>query len=85
MYLPLLRVQLKPILRGHLRKKIERRVKNLSNDAHATFLFFVVVFFLFFFLLIFFIKTYVVGTHLNCNDKSVQFKWVLITYACIKV
>ena len=33
-----------------------------------------------FFFLIFFIKTYVVGTHLNCIDKSMQFKWVPTTY-----
>ena len=32
-----------------------------------------------FVLLIFFIKACVVGTHLNCTDKSVQFKWVPIT------
>ena len=33
--------------------------------------------------LIFFIKAYmyVVGTHLNCIDKSMQFKWVPTTYA----
>ena len=36
------------------------------------------------FFLIFFIKTYVVGTHLNCMDKSMQFKWVPTTYAFIK-
>ena len=34
--------------------------------------------------LIFFIKAYVVGTHLNCIDKSMQFKWVPTTYALIK-
>ena len=28
------------------------------------------------FFLILFIKAYVVGTHLNCIDKSMQFKWV---------
>ena len=32
----------------------------------------------------FFIKAYVVGTHLNCIDLSMQFKWVLTTYAFIK-
>ena len=37
-----------------------------------------------FFFLIFFIKVYVVGTHLNCIDKSMQFKWVHTTYAFIK-
>ena len=31
--------------------------------------------------LIFFIKAYVVGTHLNYIDKSMQFKWVPTTYA----
>ena len=29
-------------------------------------------------------ETYVVGTHLNCIDKSMQFKWVPTTYAFIK-
>ena len=32
------------------------------------------------FFLIFFIKAYIVGTHLNCMDKSMQFKWVPTTY-----
>ena len=36
------------------------------------------------FFLIFFIKTYVVGTHLNCIDKSMQFKWVPTTCAFTK-
>ena len=40
--------------------------------------------FVFFFLLIFFIKAYVLGTHLNCIDKSMQFKWVPTTYTFIK-
>ena len=31
-----------------------------------------------------FIRTYVVGTHLNCIDKSMQFKWVPATNAFIK-
>ena len=34
--------------------------------------------------LIFCIKAYVVGTHLNCIDKSKQFKWVPTTYAFVK-
>ena len=38
----------------------------------------------FFFFLIFFINAYVVGTHLNCIDKSMQFKWVPTTYGFIK-
>ena len=37
-----------------------------------------------FFYLILFIKAYVVGTHLNYIDKSMQFKWVPTTYAFIK-
>ena len=36
------------------------------------------------FSLYFFIKAYVVGTHLNCIDLSMQFKWVPTTYAFIK-
>ena len=32
----------------------------------------------------FFIKAYVVGTHLNCIDLSMQFKWVPSTYVLIK-
>ena len=36
------------------------------------------------FFLTFFIKAYVVGAHLNCMDKSMQFKWVPTTYAFIK-
>ena len=33
-----------------------------------------------FFFRIFFIKAYVVGTHLNCIDKLMQFKWIPTTY-----
>ena len=40
-------------------------------------------FFLIFFFLIFFLQAYIIGTHLNCIDKSMQFKWVLTTYAFI--
>ena len=32
-----------------------------------------------FFRPIFFIKAYVLGTHLNCIDKSMQYKWVPTT------
>ena len=41
-------------------------------------------FFFYSFFLIFFLKAYVLGTHLNCIDKSLQFKWVPTTYAFIK-
>ena len=44
----------------------QRSVKDLPNDAYA-----ILCFLLF---LIFFIKAYVVGTHLNCIDLSMQFK-----------
>ena len=50
----------------------KRSVNDFFND------FFAICF------LIFFIKAYVVGTHLNCIDKWMQFKWVPTTYALIK-
>ena len=56
-----------------------RSANDLFNGAYAMFLFFY-----YFFFLIFFLKAYVVGTHLNCIDKSMQFKWVPTTYAFIK-
>ena len=55
----------------------QRSVKDLSSDAYACYC-------VFFFFLIFFIKAYVVGTHLNCIDKSMQFRWVPTTYASLK-
>ena len=54
-----------------LRIHIKRSEKDLFDDDYAIFL-------------IFFIKAYVVGTHLNCIDKSMQFKWEPTTYAFIK-
>ena len=59
--------------------KKKRTAKDLSNDGYALFLCCC------FFLLIFFIKACVVGTHLNCIDKSMQFKLVHTTYAFTKV
>ena len=53
-----------------------RSAKDSSNDAYAISLCFL--------FLISFIKAYVVGTHLNCVDKSMQFKWVPTTYAFLK-
>ena len=67
-----------PILKVHLKKKKKKTAKDLSNNAYAMFLY------VFFFFLIFFIKAYVVGTHLNCIDKSMQFKWVPTPYAFTK-
>ena len=57
-------------------KSKTRSANDLLNGAYAMFCVF--------FLLIFFVKTYVVGTHLNCINKSMQFKWVPTTYAFIK-
>ena len=61
-----------PLSKGTLK---QRSVKDLSNAAYCVF---------FFFFLIFFIKVYAVGTHLNCINKLMQFKWVPTTYAFIK-
>ena len=58
--------------KGTFKKK---KAKDLCNDAYKMF---------FVCFLIFFVKAYVMGTHLNCIDKSLQFKWVPITYAFIK-
>ena len=59
--------------KGTLLKKLR---KDLSNNAYAMFLY------VFFFNFLY--KAYVVGTHLNCIDKSMQFKWVPTTYAHMK-
>ena len=56
-------------IKGTLKK---RSAKDLSNYTYS------ILF------LIFFTKAYVVGTHLNCIDKSMQFKWVPTTYAFVK-
>ena len=64
----------------------KKSVKDPSNDAYALFLCVCFYFFwAFYFSQIFFIKVYVVGTHLNCINKSMQFKWVLTIYAFIKL
>ena len=52
-----------PILRVHFKEKSE---KYLSDDTYA----------MLFFLLVFFIKAYVMSSHLNCIEKSTQFKWI---------
>ena len=61
---------------------------HFKNDEQRTYLICSCISFLysffFCFVLIFFIKVYVVGTHLNCINKSMQFKWVPTTYAFIK-
>ena len=52
----------------------------IKDDQKRTYLMMIMRFFF----LIFFIKAYVVGTHLNCIDKSMQFKGEPTTYAFIK-
>ena len=61
------------ILRVRLNKD---QGKDSSKDAYAT-----AFCFLF---LISFIIAYVVGTHLNCIEKSMQFKWAPTTYVFFK-
>ena len=52
--------------------------KDLSNAAYGMFLCCC------FFFLIVFLKVYVVGTHLNCINKWMQFKWVPKRFVFIK-
>ena len=52
-------------------KRTVKKFRSLQITASVIFLYF-------------FLKAYVVGTHLNCIDLSMQFKWVPTTYACIK-
>ena len=56
------------LLRIHYKKD---QKKDLLDDDYVTMWLF----------LIFFIEAYVVGTRLNCIDKSKKFKWVPTTYA----
>ena len=58
--------------KGTLKK---RSAEDLPNDFYAMFLC------CFFFNSDFLYKAYVVGTHLNCIDKSMQFKCAPTTYA----
>ena len=52
--------------RTYLYKRTVKKFRSLQITANVLFLYF-------------FIKAYVVGTHLNCIDLSMQFKWVLTT------
>ena len=56
---------------------LKRSANDLSNCVYAMFWVCVCVCMCVFF----FMKAYVVGTHLNCIDKSMQFKWVPTTYS----
>ena len=53
-------------------KRTVKQLSNLKDYNQCTFIYF------------FMKKTYVVGTHLNCLDKSRQFKQVSTTYDSIK-
>ena len=66
--------------KGTLKK---RSAKDLSNDSFAMFLCFFFCLFVFYFDFLY--KAYVVGTHLNCIDKSMQFSWVPTTDAFLKM
>ena len=62
---------IRPNYRTYPYKRTVKQFRNIQNTASVLFVYF-------------FIKTYVVGTHLNCINKSMQFKWVPTTYAFIK-
>ena len=69
--------------KGTRKKKKKRSSKGLCSDAYAMFMF--VCFFVFFFLIFFIhVNAYVMGTHLNCINKLMQFKWVPTTYVLIR-
>ena len=60
-----------PILKVYFKKKKKKKKRQRTYQ---------IMLMRCFFFLIFFIKAYVVGTHLNCIDKLMQFKWVPTTY-----
>ena len=62
--------RIRPNYRTYPYKRIVEKFRSLQITASELFLYF-------------FIKAYVVGTHLNCIDLSMQFKWVPTTYAFI--
>ena len=63
--------RIRPNNRTYPYKRTVKQFRSLQITARVVFV-------------LFFIKAYVVGTHLNCIDLSVQFKWVPTTYAFIK-
>ena len=50
--------------------------KKKKDQQRTNLMIFKGFFFMFFFFLNLFLKAYVVGNHLNCIDKSMQFKWI---------
>ena len=83
MYLPILRVHLKTDKRMTYQIMLARDLRVCVCVLLLLFFVFF-VFFLLFFFLISFMKAYAVDTHLNCIDKSMQFKWVPTAYAFTK-
>ena len=64
--------RIRPNYRTCSYKRTVKQFSNLKDYNQCTFIYF------------FMKKTYVVGTHLNCFDKSRQFKRVSTTYDSIK-
>ena len=63
--------RIRPNYRTYPYKRTVKRFRSLQIIVSVRFVYF-------------FINAYVVGTHLNCIDLSMQFKWVSTTYAFIK-
>ena len=71
MYLPwdvYMKYRIRPNYRTYSYKRTVKQFHSLQITASVLYVYF-------------FIKVYVVGTHLKCIDKSMQFKWVPTTYA----
>ena len=64
--------------------ELQRRKQRIYQMMLMSYLFYFSISFFYFIFFFFNKKAYVVGNHLNCIDKSMQFKWVPTTYAFIK-
>ena len=71
MVLFMLKYRIRSNYRTYPFKRTVKKFRSLQITASVIFLYF-------------FLKAYVVGTHSNCIDLSMQFKWVPTTYAFIK-
>ena len=63
--------RIRPNYRTYPYKRSVKQFRSLQITASVLFVYF-------------FIKAYVVGTHVNCIDLSMQFKWVPTIYVLIK-
>ena len=63
--------RIQPNYRTYPYKRTVKQFRSLQITARVLFVYF-------------FVKAYVVGTHLNCIDLLMQFKWVPTTYAFFK-